>query len=384
MTRVRRVAFLTSAPFACGLAWLVNAMLALGHRTTSLLYEKNHWEDVGDGEYRVGEAARKHIVHHLPILLERERHRFIPEIELFWEHRVRFDIDPACPVVVVVRDPRDAIFSLHRRWKMNGWYPGELPEFLDWRTDWPDHFPGLFWLDAVKTYLLFHLRWLHASRVRPIRFVRFEDLKERPEETLAGVLAFLGSRHRDDACIRRAIASSSTERARDMLARRMPGGSMQAIHRGRSFEWKERNDPVELAHYDGALMRAFLRWMGYEADESHLDGWLQRAARRPIVDLRTLVQRRVFVRPHDAAGAPMLWQEPSGRIERRLDTRCTPVRQHRIAENWAYAVAETSAEVPALHSFFAAVCRMLLEPDEIEWLYERTVRHPRWGVNPIA
>lgn len=371
-----RPVFFTSAPFACGLAWLVNAMLALGYRTTSLLHRSGHWEPAGDGRFRIGDAAREHMLSHLPVLLERERHRFSPEIEIFWEHRLRFDVDPTSPVVVVVRDPRDALFSLHRRWRANDWFPGAYPTFLDRRTDWPDHFPGLFYADAPRTWALYHLRWMHASRFRPVLFVRFEDLKSRPEESVRQVLSFLHLRGNDDTRIARAIGSSSTERARAVLASRGAPVVAHAIHRGQAFEWKERFDPGERARFDVPGVRAAARRLGYEAAPAAFERRLDRLLRSDAAGLATHAARAWIAHAPDAREREGIAVSRAARRARSLERRLG-VKRHRVADAWARACACASREIPSLHDAFARAIPALFDDEALEWIYERTIRHPR-------
>jgi hypothetical protein len=381
MTPPARPVFLTSAPFACGLAWLVNAMLALGYRTTSLVHLAHHWEPVANGRVRLGDAAREHMANHLPVLLEREEHAFKPGIEIFWEHRLRFEIDPSCPVVVVIRDPRDALFSLHRRWKANDWFPGDFVEFLDYPTDWPQHFPGLFHLDSVQTYVLFHLRWMHAATRRPVHFVRFEDLKSRPEETLRSVLSFLRLHGNDDNRIARAIANSSTDHARRVVATRSPTADMQAIHRGQAFEWKRGYDADALSRFEAPIVRALLREFGYEAVPSYLDTRIAPRARRSGSGVSTPLARMLISRRDE-------WKsDPACHGGRRLDgvawleQRSAWLRRHLLASRWAAACAHSDDEIPGLHRLFASACRHLANEGQLDHAYARCVSLPESGLS---
>jgi hypothetical protein len=103
------------------MAWLANALMKMGIRGTSLVYPNENWQSAEGGRWKFSEKSRDHMVSHLPFAAHAESFSFRSDIEFFWEHRLNFDQDPKAPVIVVTRDPRDAIFSLFRRWQKNGW-----------------------------------------------------------------------------------------------------------------------------------------------------------------------------------------------------------------------------------------------------------------------
>ena len=261
-------AFLTSAPVACGIGWLVNALTAAEFKTISLNHPNGGWELLPDQSYKMPAKAREHLGNHMPILFERSQFHFTKGVEIFWEHRVNFTIASTAPVVLLIRDPRDAIYSLFRRWKSKGWIEGEFGDFLRRPSDWPDHFPGLFSSNPIQTYFYFNFAWLKAARFRKLKMIRFEELKAKPLATLQETIAFLGLQAPSSATLAAAVASSDVKTARELIDRGTAGDNFSAVHKGLVEEWKETYRPEWLAHFQSPEICAALRLLGYSAPAS--------------------------------------------------------------------------------------------------------------------
>ena len=255
--QLRRVN-LVSPPFACGVAWLVNLLLALEIRTTNTGHP-DHWQDA-DGESRLGPGALDHLKWHLPILHERSRFRFQEAIDIRWEHRLDFARGPACPTILFVRDPRDAIHSLYRR-QYEGHY--SFPEYLARPDVWQDHFPELFRLPPFETFAYFVSFWLAMSARAPLLVIRFEDTKSDPVGTARRVLDFIGIR-RPLEVIEHAVESSSFDNARKAMQTmsEKTGETFVTARRGRPGEWRESYDDEALAFVAGPVTEV-MQHLGY-------------------------------------------------------------------------------------------------------------------------
>lgn len=245
--------FITSSPFACGITWLVNAFLELGIRGNSLRFKANNWRQTANGGWTVTDESREHMLNHLTSVANRPEFKFRDDVQFFWEHRISV-ADSHCPVVVVTRDPRDAIFSLHRRWTKQNWIQWDFKEFLERPSEWPEHFPGLFHLNPIKTYLMFNLIWKRAAKFRPVLFVRFEDLKTQPEIELRRIFKFLNINVPSSEALEAAIEACSMGDSR---------GNMGALFKGEVYEWKRSYDVECLRKFEEPEVAAALELLGY-------------------------------------------------------------------------------------------------------------------------
>jgi hypothetical protein len=280
---------LVSPPFACGVAWLVNLLLALDIRVTNSGHP-DHWLDV-DGESHLGPTALDHLKWHLPILHERSRFRFQEAIDIRWEHRLDFARGPACPTILFVRDPRDAIHSLYRR-QYEAHY--SFPEYLARPDVWQDHFPELFRLPPFETFAYFVSYWLAMSARAPLLVIRFEDAKSDPVGTARRVLDFIGIQRPVEA-IGHAVESSSFDNARKAMQTmsEKTGETFVTARRGRPGEWRESYDDEALAFVAGPVVE-IMQGLGYAT-----------AAGKPgtheLPDIDVLIERQLDERSRPAA-----------------------------------------------------------------------------------
>lgn len=251
--------FLISAPFASGVTWLSNILLALDIRTTNWSFRGDHWRRLPDGTHEIGEAALNHLKWHHPILHRRTAFGFRENLEVVWEHRLDL-AGREHPVLLFVRDPRDAIYSLYRR---NYAEAMDLEAYLDRPDIWPQHFPDLFSLPPPETWALFHLYWLALGGQRLVRVIRFENAKRRPDETMAEVLQFLGV---DRSAEEQALAreSSSFANAQDAMKtmESTTGQRFLTARRGEPEEWRKTYAPNLLERFKGLVSLAMAA-LGY-------------------------------------------------------------------------------------------------------------------------
>lgn len=255
---------IVSPPFACGVAWLVNALIALDIKTTHAEFCDAHWEKGKDG-WSISAQAAQHLKWHLPILHTKEKFVFPEEIEIRWEHRLDFANSPR-PTILLVRDPRDAIYSLYRRNYAS--VLGFLP-YLNRPDEWPHHFPGLFQLPPFETYAYFSKYWLAMASHMPVKLIRFEDIKQHPEQALDKVLEFIGISRPTEA-IQQAIESSGFESARKAMAamERATGTEFKTVRKAQPGEWRSTYSCDALANISHVGMNA-IHSLGYEGVASN-------------------------------------------------------------------------------------------------------------------
>lgn len=255
---------LVSTPFASGVAWLVNVLLELGVRTThvSSHYPGGYWKRGGDAtEDEMSDEARELMGWHLPIVFNQPGPlRLEPGVEVFWEHRLDLARHSGRPAIVFVRDPRDAIYSIHRR---DFAATRSFPAYLARADRFPDHFPGMFDLPPADTWAAWHTLWLGLQSVSPTLVVQFEALRAQPVPGVQRVLEFLGVQ-RSIADIERALAASTFERAREaMKLQEQKTGTVRATaRRGQTGEWKETFTPETLHWFTGPARDVMAR-LGY-------------------------------------------------------------------------------------------------------------------------
>jgi len=226
---------IVSPPFACGVTWLVNALLHLGVKVTNNGFQPGHWLE-SEGAWRMSEQAEGHLKWHLPVLHDRQSFAFPEDKEVVWEHRLDFADLGRFPTILFVRDPRDAVHSLYRRSYAKNF---DFVSYLKRADDWPDHFPGLFQLPPLETFAYFCWFWLAMGEAMPVKLVRFEDVKQAPNRMLADTLRFIGI-ERTDAEISAAVESSGFDSARRAMEamERETGREFKTVRNALVGEWQ--------------------------------------------------------------------------------------------------------------------------------------------------
>ncbi|MFD4668214.1 sulfotransferase domain-containing protein [Lentzea sp. NPDC058450] len=144
-------------------------------------------------------------------------------------------------VVLLVRDPRDALHSSYRFFQ--GFAPtllsyldiGEVSflEFLDGKGEVGE--PPI----TVDGWVGFHRAWLEAAHFAPrSAVVRFEDLKTRPAEAVTELMRALGL-DTERAAVERAVERSSFTRMRAREEQVAGEDAPMIMRRGQVDEWRE-------------------------------------------------------------------------------------------------------------------------------------------------
>lgn len=263
---------LISAPFSCGISWMVSVLMELGIRTTHAeprRYPNGFWRplDDGSGADAIVPEGVEHMRYYLPVLQERNAFRFPEDIEVLWEHRLDFARHPDRPVILFARDPRDAIRSLYLR----NYLHFEWMEYLRRPDRWQDHFPEMFDLPPTETWAAWHAMWMGLSSLVPVKLIRFEDTRVDPIRAVQDVLAVLGVQRPVDA-IRKAVENSSLDRTRAAMERAEAetGVKFRVVRRGKVEEWRETFDEEALRVFGGPAAE-WMRTLGYEPAQASLD-----------------------------------------------------------------------------------------------------------------
>ena len=251
---------IVSPPFACGVAWLINALLHLDIKVTNPNFDPGHWIK-SDGAWEMSKNASTHLKFHLPTLHDRQRFHFPEELEVRWEHRLDFANDGLRPTILFVRDPRDAVYSLYKRDYHENM---EFLQYLNKPDEWPDHFPRLFQMPPLETFAYFAWYWLEMGKLMPVKVVRFEDVKSNPMKVLSEVLQYLGV-ERSEAQMAEAIESSSIKNAKHAMQKTEAetGKKFKTVRKGEVGEWRKTYSSYAESRVEG-IGEAIIQQLGYQ------------------------------------------------------------------------------------------------------------------------
>ena len=165
-------------------------------------------------------------------------------------------------VLLLVRDPRDAIFSYYN-WRLGFSEEGEygtFREFLD-RRGFSGRKPCDDWSD-------FYSQWLANGRERAIVCVRFEDLKKSPNASVQEILGAHGIR-RSRRAINAAVEASrfSAMRAHEDRAAREDSSHSHAyriMRKGATGAWRDWYSSDFASFFETGAIAQTAKEFGYE------------------------------------------------------------------------------------------------------------------------
>jgi hypothetical protein len=252
-----RIVDVISPQFPCGAAWLANALLELG------VFLPDLWGFDTAAEWRHdADGSACYVATHGPwqqtlaSLQPGRRFMFRRQPQARFSHAFPWQHAAGVPMILVVRDPRDAIHSEWQRHRRNRGLQESLPQFATRPFEGgPIGNLDLLWL---------HLScWLYADPSPPPLLLRFEDFKRDPLGQLQRVCDWLGL-DADHAAQKRAASASDVSRLQrveaDLL--REDESARQFNRRGMPYEWREQWPP-EWHHCLGPQWQPLLQGLGY-------------------------------------------------------------------------------------------------------------------------
>ena len=228
---------IVSPQFPCGSSWLANALLELqvhlGHLWS--FETSGEWEHQSNGDSRY---VAQHLPwgQTLPSLRLGRTFQFRSDVHPRFTHLYPWQLEPCPRIVLMVRDPRDALYSIWKWQQHNEQYPPTIP-FVEYLAS-----PFYGGPISIIDMLWLHLRcWLsmRGDASRQIYVLRFEDWKRDPIGELGSVTRWMGLNCDQDMLIRAASASdvSNLHRIERELANTIPNA--RRFHRlGQPEEWR--------------------------------------------------------------------------------------------------------------------------------------------------
>ena len=284
-----------SPEFPCGSAWLANCLFELGVPSWHLwgFDTRREWTDCGSGRYRYT-APDKPWRQTLASLQPGKELVFRDLIATRFSHEFAWQVTSARQIVLMVRDPRDALYSEWRRHRTNLGLPAavQFPEFID-----SAFFGGPV---SMADALWLHLKgWLSYRMAMPARVlvVRFEDWKREPVAALRRICKFMRL-DRDDATLERASAASDVRRLQAIESEiaTSTANARQFNRRGEPYEWRSAWHESWFEHL-GPRWMPVLEALGYPRHDAHVAS--------DSMDVRTALQWGGLLDP----GRIRIWQE---------------------------------------------------------------------------
>jgi len=168
-----------------------------------------------------------------------------------------------CRVMLLVRDPRDAIvsnyFQVTRR---DHWFEGDLAEYLRWPRG------------SLDSMLRYYEVWArHRDTPAALLLLRYEDLRRDTTAGLRRIADFLGLRGVTDATLTQAVDAASFESMQQREAARIADGSPLAprqtddpesfkVRKGKVGGYRDYFTSGQIAWLD-ARVAAMDEWFGY-------------------------------------------------------------------------------------------------------------------------
>jgi len=255
---------IVAPPFACGLPWLVNVLLELDIQMTNGEFEAGHWSEDG-GTYHLSDEAAQTLQPILPVLNRKQSFQFEPGQQILWGSRLDWARHIERRTVLLIRDPRDALYAFY---EAQGQAGISYEEYLLKQQVWSATSPDLLKLSPADAYGYFSLFWMAMADVMKVTIVRYEDICKNREAVVSHVVSFLGF-ERTQAQIAKATAAAA-EFQRNAL-------TPDKVSRDFWFSpnvvnamggWKREYSRSHLDYMDGPA-NYFMHLQGYEVDSAY-------------------------------------------------------------------------------------------------------------------
>jgi hypothetical protein len=249
-----------SPEMPCGAGWLATALLELGVPLWKPwgIRDESLWEHRGERRYRhvcAGSSWSRLVVGFEDGREMDFRSAPVPRFSHAWPGLAA----PLPALVVVVRDPRDTLYSAWRRGLRSGQLAGGIPfeEFVAA----PFHHRPVSWTGYLALFLTL---WRRAAAGRHHLVLRFEDAKADPRETLRRVLRYLAieaaAAEIDRAC---EVADHAT--IKSIEQRLIADGIVPTPFLADGIPYEHRRHFDRAMHAAiGPTLDAVCDWLGYE------------------------------------------------------------------------------------------------------------------------
>jgi hypothetical protein len=163
---------------------------------------------------------------------------------------------------MLVRDPRDALYSwyrYHRGFATQDWerVPDSFEEFL--------RAPFFTGEPPVAGWTSFYSGWCERAKSCPhVRLLRFEDLKACPLKTIRDALGALDLRppNKEIQCAVKRSSFQTMRGREDAVA--PPGNDARVMRSGQANEWREWMTPRLASYFSGDAFGDVARGFGYD------------------------------------------------------------------------------------------------------------------------
>ncbi|MGB0909670.1 MAG: sulfotransferase domain-containing protein [Nitrospirales bacterium] len=263
-----QTAFCISPAFRCGTGWLHNCLLELGIRVDGC---DGEWWQSEAGELVVHKSMLKDFMQRLPIVSRKKRFSFRSDFQVIMGHMYPpRQILPPAQVVLMVRDPRDALLSDYRHYvyqaESQGVKKKTFDEFICMSSNQAF---TVNLLNGIDEYCVYYKYWLSQPNVKVIRF---EDYKVDPLSTLQAIIDYLGLSY-ELTELEAAVENSSFEKAKTIeqsvfVDRKEKPGTYLHHRAGKVGEYLDAaDDEKEIIQYIETQTSDLLISLGYSVKD---------------------------------------------------------------------------------------------------------------------
>lgn len=250
-------AIITSPCFSCGMGHIMEVMLLLNVRVNTFgSWADNHWiRDINNTGWQLSKTGYNHYRGHSKHVSPENIYNFPDKKSILIEHNPHLfhNYENYRKTILLVRDPIDAIYSWHRRFKMHE--KGlDFNSYLKSTLYFNNHHPfSLFQGRPLDIFALYCAFWLGSCE--ELIVVRFEDLKN---STFAWkkLLHEIGI-DRSEIDILSALKLSSGSSSDNIFIETNIGG-------GVFYEYKKRMSDIDHDQYlNNSFMKSIAQKFGY-------------------------------------------------------------------------------------------------------------------------
>lgn len=245
---------IASSQFPSGVAWLLNFFLEIKIVVFKNKTKEQMWEVKNEQIHKL-KKSEDILKQWIPALSKFSEFTFKPNIIVKWTHDFPLSHDSKDKIILLVRDGRDAIYSLYKR---RGGKNILFEEYLKIPC-------SPLGINPPLTWALFNFLWLYKISPDSLFLIKFEDLKENPDQTVRKILEFLQIKIKPKI-VEKAILASSFDKAKEAeekYKKNHPEIAFTVNRKGAVGEWKNVYTSKELGLF-GEFPNLMLQYFGYK------------------------------------------------------------------------------------------------------------------------